>query len=1091
MKHRSTVSTLAAAFIAATLVLPAPALAAGPGGGGAGGGEDTTGSDYSDLVVLLRAADGTPVLKKYVVLAEDPADPPTVEYCVQPVSYDPVPGVAATPSEIDGRDVYVLPLQGEWILTPVSPLPVAEIEPCDAQPQFAMFVSEVELERLNMARTSDDVIDDKLAAVETKLLAAGGDILLDPAGRITPAGVPIDAAPEHAAIYQSLMRTGTIPGLPDGMTEPTLVGPEPEVPNANSQFDAWELAAAAVGTAASKGVPITVDTVEYYNQVIGFPPDTATEEYASPWGVDFLRSFDPDLAGTRLPDGRRYVDYRDFSYNRSETFRGSVTWLDVLNLEWNVTPILEAVPFTRKVEVGTRTLTGVEAFAQLADDTRATILYLHDNEVVLPGFYMDPVGVDTTVAQQAAIRDPAVDLGALPETVFQTQPFGITASLFNPHPPTGLPIDNARLRITVDAGDTAETALTAGQVAATATDGQPLPFVEESGDLVGWWGPDTGFLVEAGYNASTTFEVIVAGGAPVGPYDVTLELVDLDTAATLATDVGTIDVNANVQTLIWGGEVPSLATLGSYVPLPLRVFAPEAGTGQLELTVSDPDSDPATALTVGDVKVFGSNGATMVAMNLAPDTGGNGQLVGTWDMSLVPGYNDVVWYLVVATDAPEGGYALDVRLVGGNALETVLIAMVAGEDHSQNPGTGGEDTTAPVVKVEVDGALGTSASFLLTTETVETGTSYSCRLTKDDVAGAWEDCTADNGGSKSYVDLQPGSYVFSARALDEAGNSSDVVTRSWTVPDGQGPGGDFTAPVVLVQANGVPGTSASFTLTTQTAEDGVTFECRLSKNDAAAVWQNCTSGSVGSKDYTGLEPGSYVFSGRASDASGNLSDVVTKAWMVPVVVDETAPETSLVDGPAENAWVLARSARFHLGSDLSGAQYRMTVNDRDPETCNADECVVNGLRAGRNRIRFAAMVGDLVDESPAVRNVFVPRSAFSLERSAGWRMREGDAHLFGKYVQTRQRGEVLKHWFGNIKRVALVASTGERYGKVHVYLGRNRLTDKPIDLSGYGARRMRLLEVASFANAQQGVVRVVVVSKDKVVRIDGLGIASR
>ncbi len=31
------------------------------------------------------------------------------------------------------------------------------------------------------------------------------------------------------------------------------------------------LAAAAIGTAASKGVPITIDTVEYYNRIVGAP----------------------------------------------------------------------------------------------------------------------------------------------------------------------------------------------------------------------------------------------------------------------------------------------------------------------------------------------------------------------------------------------------------------------------------------------------------------------------------------------------------------------------------------------------------------------------------------------------------------------------------------------------------------------------------------------------------------------------------------------------------------------------------------------------------------------------------------------------
>ncbi len=69
---------------------------------------------------------------------------------MQPVSYVQVPGVASTTNPVDGRTVWVVPLQGEWI---ADPLPAEFTGACDPQPQYAMFVSEVELERLNLART--------------------------------------------------------------------------------------------------------------------------------------------------------------------------------------------------------------------------------------------------------------------------------------------------------------------------------------------------------------------------------------------------------------------------------------------------------------------------------------------------------------------------------------------------------------------------------------------------------------------------------------------------------------------------------------------------------------------------------------------------------------------------------------------------------------------------------------------------------------------------------------------------------------------------------------------------------------------------
>ena len=139
-------------------------------------------------------------------------------------------------------------------------------------PQYAMFVSEVELERLNLARTADEVIARKLADVALKLGFADA-IALEATGRISYDGSTIDASPENAAMYQSLMKTGTIPGLPTTPTTWPARRPDDRTRRrtSNSQFDAWELAAMTLGAAASKSTPFTIDTIEYYNRIIGFP----------------------------------------------------------------------------------------------------------------------------------------------------------------------------------------------------------------------------------------------------------------------------------------------------------------------------------------------------------------------------------------------------------------------------------------------------------------------------------------------------------------------------------------------------------------------------------------------------------------------------------------------------------------------------------------------------------------------------------------------------------------------------------------------------------------------------------------------------
>ena len=438
------VMVLVLALPATSSAAPDAAYGDGGGGGGGGGGhpEDTTGSVYSDLVINLRDEAGAPILAKYDVPATEESEA-TTEYCVQPVSYDPVPGLTSEVNLVDGRDVWVLPLQGEWIADPPNPLPVAEIEPCDPWPQYAMFVSEVELERLNLARTDDRVLEQKVADVEEKLFLAD-DITLGMTGRIRLDDKEIDASPENQAIYEQLMLTGTIPGLPSSHTTvtgpPAAIGPPETV--GNSRFDAWELAAMTIGASASKSTPLTIDAIEYYNRIISFPPPADSgADYVSSWlavgGPDFVRSADPADPTTQLADSERFVDYRGFTYNRSQTFRGSVTWLDVPSLQWRVSRITDVVPFTnlsRLDEIGNQTLTGVAAFAQLADDVRALVQLRARTTRSSPASSWTSPGMDTTVgpvggdhrpggrprhAAGERLRDPA-----LPGDAVAAEPLG-------------------------------------------------------------------------------------------------------------------------------------------------------------------------------------------------------------------------------------------------------------------------------------------------------------------------------------------------------------------------------------------------------------------------------------------------------------------------------------------------------------------------------------------------------------------------------------------------------------------------------------------------------------------------------------------
>ncbi len=294
---------------------------------------------------------------------------------------------------------------------------------------------------MNLVRTSDEVLWRKLVEVGTRL-AEADEITLDGAGRITTTkdGVTaaIDAAPEQAAVYAAtegavpapppegdgrpgggqpggLMDTGTIPHWTAPPAVPLVPPtPDPQYPLGNPAFiqqgtptdgfDNWMLAASAVGTAAGKSVPITIDTIAYYNRT------AAKDGLVANWRDVPKRNSVPNAGGLyfTLPSGpEEFVDYSGFSYTRSEVFSGCTTWLDVGTLTWKSGRVLDRVPFIDLVDPAAQLTPGrvgnIAGFAQMADDVRSVINYLHENEVVVDengiGFYIDPVFEETFVAQ--------------------------------------------------------------------------------------------------------------------------------------------------------------------------------------------------------------------------------------------------------------------------------------------------------------------------------------------------------------------------------------------------------------------------------------------------------------------------------------------------------------------------------------------------------------------------------------------------------------------------------------------------------------------------------------------------------------------
>lgn len=180
----------------------------------------TKGDLYGDLYVILRDANGVPILN--------------AAGFVQPID----------------KDGNLIPLD-------------AEGAPIDAS-----LALPVEFSRLSAGRSPTQVLDQRAEEVVT-LLNAATAITTDPAGRLvvtSPDGTTktIDAPLENMALYVALMTQGTIPGVTD------LPGTEFDylVDGTLTTAD-MKAATSFLAAAADKYTTISLDTVAYQNAILG------------------------------------------------------------------------------------------------------------------------------------------------------------------------------------------------------------------------------------------------------------------------------------------------------------------------------------------------------------------------------------------------------------------------------------------------------------------------------------------------------------------------------------------------------------------------------------------------------------------------------------------------------------------------------------------------------------------------------------------------------------------------------------------------------------------------------------------------------
>ena len=204
------------------------------GGGKPAGAGSKKGDLFGDMVILLRDANGVPIL--------------TTDGLVQVIAYIYDATGALVPLKDASGNLVVIPYVGDELATTVT----------IGTTTYEVYGAEVELGRLSVSRSPSKVLDHALTEALDKLKS--GTVTLDSSGRLVVDGVTIDSPLENLALYDVYMTTGTIPGV----TLPATFNP-----------------ASLLAAAADKTGAITVDTVVYTNSILGINSGTTYYDFST------------------------------------------------------------------------------------------------------------------------------------------------------------------------------------------------------------------------------------------------------------------------------------------------------------------------------------------------------------------------------------------------------------------------------------------------------------------------------------------------------------------------------------------------------------------------------------------------------------------------------------------------------------------------------------------------------------------------------------------------------------------------------------------------------------------------------------------
>jgi bacillolysin len=118
----------------------------------------------------------------------------------------------------------------------------------------------------------------------------------------------------------------------------------------------------------------------------------------------------------------------------------------------------------------------------------------------------------------------------------------------------------------------------------------------------------------------------------------------------------------------------------------------------------------------------------------------------------------------------------------------------------------------------------------------------------------------------------------------------------------------------------------------------------------------------------------------------------------------------------------------------------------------------------------------------------VPANNTSFAHKKRWSKKTASGHYLNSFSTTKRKGAAL-HLNVRVKRLALVATKCNGCGTVKVLLGNQLL--KKINLNASTTKKKRFISVKTFGSVRSGTVKIVVASRGKTVKIEGLGVSKR